>query len=127
MGKSEAYAHIKVDILKIVNCIPKGKVTTYKSIGKYLDVIPRQVAYILTMLSDEEKDQHPWYRVIGDKARLGKAKYDSKGRLQDDLLVDEGHQVDKGLMLNVDGAFVAVDDLNSGVTKHKYHKSEKSI
>lgn len=127
MANSEAFADIKLDILNIVNCIPKGKVTTYKTIGNYLDVIPRQVAYILTILSDEEKQSHPWYRVIGEKAKLGKAKYDANGKLQDDLLVDEGHSVDKGLLLNVEQVFITVEELNTGIVKHKYYKENSNV
>ena len=125
MAKSQAFALIKIDILKIVKCIPKGKLTSYKAIGNYMDVVPRQVAYIISTLSDEEKDESPWYRVIGEKAKLGKTKLDSKGNTQESLLVVEGHQVDKGIVADVDKVFVEVDDLNTGVLKHKHYLSEK--
>ena len=127
MAKSQAFALIKIDILKIVSCIPKTRITTYKAIGNYIDVVPRQVAYILSTLSDEEKQSYPWYRVIGEKAKLGKAKYDAKGRLQDELLKDEGHQVSKGIVLTAERAFISADDLDSGVVKHKHYLSEKEL
>lgn len=125
MAKSKAFALIKVDILKIVSCIPKGKLTTYKSIGNYMDVVPRHVAYILSTLSDEEKDAYPWFRVIGENAKLGKVKVSSDGTTQESLLVAEGHQVDKSTVTNVNSVLVLVDDLDSGILRHKHYLSEK--
>jgi len=125
MAKSRAFALIKIDILKIVNCIPKGKLTSYKAIGNYMDVVPRQIAYIISTLSDEEKDSYPWYRVVGEKAKLGKVKFDSKGNTQESLLAAEEHKVDKGIVADVDRVFIEVDDLNTGILKHKHYLSEK--
>jgi methylated-DNA-protein-cysteine methyltransferase related protein len=55
MPKSPAFIRIKADVLKIVTAIPLSRVTTFRSIGEHFDVMPRHVAYILTMLSPEEK------------------------------------------------------------------------
>ncbi len=93
MPKSAAFIRIKADILGIVEAIPEGRVTTYGAIGRHLDVMARHVAYILTMLSDEEKARHPWYRVVGDKGRIGKPKFNGFGISQTELLQSEGISV----------------------------------
>ncbi len=42
MAKSEAFARIKDQVLRIVAVIPESKITTYPSIGEHLAVMPRQ-------------------------------------------------------------------------------------
>ena len=95
MPKSAAYIRIKADVLRIVKAIPVGRVATFADIGCHLDVMPRHVAYILAMLSDEEKARYPWHRVVADKGRLGKPKSNSFGISQADLLRSEGLAVSK--------------------------------
>lgn len=89
MPKSSAFIRIKADVLKIVAAIPPSRVTTFRSIGEHLDVMPRHVAYILTMLSPAEKDQIPWFRVVSDNAALGVPKTAVNGKSQADLLGEE--------------------------------------
>ena len=90
MPNSVAFSRIKADILRIVAEIPEGRVCTYGDIGRHLDVVPRHVAYILTMLSDAEKARYPWYRVVADGGRLGKPKSNGFGITQTELLSEEG-------------------------------------
>ncbi len=65
MAGSAAYARIRRDVLAITAAIPPGRVVTHAAIGAHLDVVPRHVAYILAMLTAEEKDALPWHRVVG--------------------------------------------------------------
>lgn len=65
MAGSAAYARIRRDVLAITAAIPAGRVVTHAAIGAHLDVVPRHVAYILAMLTAEEKDALPWHRVVG--------------------------------------------------------------
>ena len=118
MARSAAYARIKADILRIVEAIPDGRIATFGDIGRHLDVMPRHVAYILTMLSDEEKARVPWHRVVADKGKLGKPKFNGFGISQADLLASEGVEVtDRGvvadfgvrLVLPSDGRSAPVD------------------
>ncbi len=90
MPKSAAFIRIKADILRIVSAIPEGRIATYADIGRHLDVMPRHVAYILTMLGDEEKARIPWYRVVADGGRLGKLRTNGFGVSQAELLASEG-------------------------------------
>lgn len=118
MPKSPAFIRIKADVLKIVAAIPSSHVTTFRSIGEHLDVMPRHVAYILTMLSPAEKDQIPWFRVVSDNATLGVAKTAANGKSQADLLGEEGILVSSNTVASTFARiFIPATKLNSGVAK----------
>ncbi len=118
MPKSPAFIRIKADVLKIVAAIPAGRVCTFRSIGEHLDVMPRHVAYILAMLSDEEKNALPWYRVVADAGTLGAAKFSAEGRSQAALLNDDGIAASsKAITAGFDRLFIAAGLLKSGVVK----------
>jgi methylated-DNA-protein-cysteine methyltransferase related protein len=93
MAKSEAFARIKDQVLRIVATIPESKVTTYQSIGEHLAVMPRHVAYILSQLDDSTKLDVPWYRVVSADGSLGVPKRDPNGDSQAQLLQREGISV----------------------------------
>lgn len=75
MPKSPNFIRIKADVLRLVAEIPRGRVTTYGTIGKELDVMARHVAYILAMLTDEEADVVAWHRVVGQNGLLKATKH----------------------------------------------------
>ncbi|MEA5412030.1 MGMT family protein [Synechococcus sp. BA-120 BA3] len=93
MAKSEAFARIKDQVLRIVATIPESKITTYQSIGEHLAVMPRHVAYILSQLDDNTKLDIPWYRVVSADGSLGVPKRDPNGDSQAQLLQREGIDV----------------------------------
>jgi methylated-DNA-protein-cysteine methyltransferase related protein len=93
MAKSEAFARIKDQVLRIVATIPEAKITTYQSIGEHLAVMPRHVAYILSQLEDGAKLDLPWYRVVSGNGSLGVPKRDPNGDTQAQLLQREGIDV----------------------------------
>lgn len=116
MPKSPAFIRIKADVLKIVAAIPPSHITTFRSIGEHLDVMPRHVAYILTMLSPEEKTQAPWFRVVSDNATLGVPKIAANGKSQADLLGEEGILVsDNAITSAFERIFIPAAKLKSGV------------
>lgn len=90
MAKSEAFARIKDQVLRIVTTIPESKITTYQSIGEHLAVMPRHVAYILSQLDDNTKLEIPWYRVVSADGSLGVPKRNPNGDSQAQLLQREG-------------------------------------
>lgn len=90
MAKSEAFARIKDQVLRIVTTIPESKITAYQSIGEHLAVMPRHVAYILSRLDDGTKLDVPWYRVVSADGSLGVPKRDPNGDSQAQLLQREG-------------------------------------
>jgi methylated-DNA-protein-cysteine methyltransferase-like protein len=95
MPKSAAFVRIRADVLAIVRAIPEGRVVTFKAIGAHLDVMPRHVAYILRMLTPEEKATIPWHRAVADSGVLDKPKFDGAGQSQADLLAAEGWLIDE--------------------------------
>jgi alkylated DNA nucleotide flippase Atl1 len=76
MAKSKAFIGIKRDVCLIVSTIPAGRVTTFASIGTYMSVVPRHIAYILSTLTEEEQLTHPWHRVVGQAGKLGRIRLD---------------------------------------------------
>lgn len=105
-------------MLAIVRAVPAGKVVTFKAVGAHLDVMPRHVAYILRMLTPQEKDAIPWHRVVPDDGRLTTLKTDGRGRLQAGLLEDEGWTIDgAGALVGFERRRVGIAGLNSGVPK----------
>lgn len=115
MSKSEAFTKIKNDVIKIVGCIPHGKITTFKAIGNYMTVMPRHVAYILSQLSPEEQDEIPWHRVVGDLGKLGKEKTNARGQSQSELLTTEGLLVASSRIANFESVFIQASSLNCTV------------
>ena len=112
MPKSAAFIRIKADILRIVAKIPEGRVATFGDIGRHLDVMPRHVAYILTMLGDEAKARYPWRRVVADRGRLGKPKSNSFGISQAEMLELEGLRISKsGIIEDFDSVFVITTEI----------------
>lgn len=111
MPKSAAYERIKTGILRIVATIPEGRVATFGDIGRHLDVMPRHVAYILTTLSDDEKARFPWHRVVAEKGKLGKPKFNGFGISQAELLASEGIEVtDQGMIADFGARLVLPSD-----------------
>lgn len=99
MPKSAAFIRIKSQVLEITQTIPAGQVTSFRAIGNYLDVVPRQVAYILAMLSAEEQALVPWYRVVNDDGTLSRPKYDASGATQAQMLIADGVNVQANLAI----------------------------
>lgn len=90
MAKSEAFARIHREVMQVAAAIPAGRVATFADIGNFLDVVPRQVAFLLARRNDPGRETAPWYRVVADDGRLGRPKHDAWGRSQRELLEAEG-------------------------------------
>jgi methylated-DNA-protein-cysteine methyltransferase related protein len=117
MAKSKAFSRIKEQVMSITACIPVGRVCTYRSIGLHLDVMPRHVAYILTMLSPVEKDNVPWYRVVSDAGSISAPKT-AKAIEQVEYLAMEGVVIDKAKKIHdFESVFLAAEELGSCIEK----------
>lgn len=78
--------------------IPRGKITTYKSLAERFDSHPRAVARILTTNKDKT---FPCYKVICSDGKLG--GYNKLlGKSKKDLLEKEGVKVYKNSILHRD-------------------------
>jgi methylated-DNA-protein-cysteine methyltransferase related protein len=118
MLRSEAAFRTKEQVLLIVAAIPEGRFTTYGSIGEYLQVPARRVAYILATLSAEERVTVPWYRVVPESGAFSTVKRQSDGKAQAELLSTEGILIGGGnVKALVASAFVEAGKVNSGVPK----------
>ncbi len=116
MAKSEAYARIKADVYAIARAIPVGQITTFVALGEFLDVVPRQVAFLLALRNDEAREATHWHRIVSDGGVLGRAKYDAFGRTQASLLQADGLNVGPtGRVIDFERHFFAPTIDNTGV------------
>lgn len=118
MPASPFYARIKAQVLQLTAAVPAGRVCTFQSIGEYLDVVPRQVAYLLSQLDAEEQQRVPWYRVVAADGTLGTPKQNRDGTTQAELLRAEGVSV-RGNRVEPDFAArcITAEQLPSGLAR----------
>jgi methylated-DNA-protein-cysteine methyltransferase related protein len=118
MPASPVFARIKAQVLQLTSAIPAGKVCTFQSIGKHLDVVPRHVAYVLSQLEDSEKRTFAWHRVLSSDGSLGTPKTGADGRAQAELLRDEGLLISNNrIEPDMSRVFIAASALDSGLPK----------
>ena len=128
MPKSTAFAQIKAGVIEITANIPVGRVTTYGAIGEHLNVMPRHVAYILTMLNIEEKLALPWYRVVADRGTISLGKLTARHHAQIDYLQQEGIQITtKNQVENFDELFCSPRQLVDWDRHEKYYLKDDLI
>lgn len=94
MPRSPHFIRIKGQVLELTRAIPPGRVTAFGDIGDYLEVVPRHVAWILATLDDEEYQEVPWHRVVGEGGVVPKRRA-RPGPDQAELLAMEGVTVVK--------------------------------
>lgn len=93
---SGARLQFKSEVLAVVAAIPEGRVTTYGTIAKHLQVTPRQVAFILATLTAQESKTLPWFRVVAADGVVSSTKLGAVGRKQIARLRAEGISVTLG-------------------------------
>ena len=57
--------------MRLVKCIPAGRVTTFDEIASALHLSPRLVATSLSSLSEDERQCVPWHRVVARGGAIG--------------------------------------------------------
>lgn len=118
MAGSPFFARIKSDVIAIVAAIPPGRVVTFSDIGAHLDVMPRHIAYILTMLDDAERMALPWHRVVAKDGRLLVSETSAWPSPQAAQLLDEGIVVlREGRLADLAAVHIAIEALESGVPR----------
>lgn len=121
--RSAFFARIKMQVLQLTSAVPAGKVCTYQSMGKHLDVMPRHVAYILSQLEPHEKLEYPWHRVVSADMSLGAPKQNPDGTTQADLLRNEGLLISGNKVISsVERVLIDAANLPSGLAKQKRPK-----
>ena len=109
MAKSTAAARVRAEVIRLVSLIPKGKFTTYGSIAVHMNVTPRQVATVLSHLTDEESKALPWHRVVAAEARISCGMDPELADRQRAKLEKEGMKVDaRGFIVDADSHFHVV-------------------
>ena len=120
MATSPFFARIREHVLQLTKAVPEGKVCTYQSMGEYLDVMPRHVAYILSQLEDNEKFVYPWHRVVSGDATLGTPKKNPDGTSQAELLRAEGILVSGNKVASsFERVFISAAQLPSGLARQQ--------
>lgn len=120
MPASPFFARIREHVLQLTAAVPEGKVCTYQSMGEFLDVMPRHVAYILSQLGEAEKFVYPWHRVVGGDGSLGSPKKNPDGTTQAELLRQEGILVSGNKIESTfERVFVAAEALGSGLPRQQ--------
>ncbi len=99
MAKSAAFARIKKEVLTLSQQIPLGQVSSYSLIGEILEVMPRHVAYILAMLSEQERESVPWHRVVANHGEIKTTAHRWQAS-QMTLLEAEGHAIEHNCIQN---------------------------
>jgi methylated-DNA-protein-cysteine methyltransferase-like protein len=109
MAKSQAFARIRAEVLRLVALIPEGKFTTYGSIAVHMNVVARHVATVLSRLTDEESKALPWHRVVSADARISPNMDAKLAAKQKRLLKSEGLRIDReGFIQDADTHFHVV-------------------
>jgi len=107
--KSQAFARIRAEVIRLVGLIPKGKFTTYGSIAIHMNVMARHVAFVMSSLTKEEAAALPWHRVVSADARISPKMPAKTANLQRRRLRSEGMKVDlEGYIQNSDDHFHVV-------------------
>lgn len=105
-ARSKAFARMRVEALRLVGLIPRGKFTTYGSIAVHMNVQARDVAFFLSRLTEEESAALPWHRVVGKEARISPNMDAELAKRQRERLEAEGMMVDtNGFIQNDDAHF----------------------
>ncbi len=106
---SVASARIRAEVTRLVGMIPPGKFTTYGSIAIHMNVTARQVANVMSGLTEEESARLPWQRVVSADARISRNMNPELALLQRQKLESEGTVVGRnGKILDDESHFHVV-------------------
>lgn len=94
------------DVWEVVRLIPKGRVTSYGAIAKYLGSAgsARTVGYAMNA-SHSSKKKIPAHRVVNSKGMLSGKHHFGSSDAMEYLLKKEGIQVKKDCIVDFDGIF----------------------
>lgn len=107
--KSAALARMRAEVIRLAGLIPRGKFTTYGSIAVHMNVTARQVASVLSRLTEKEAAALPWHRVVAAEGRLSRGMDANLRAEQRRRLEYEGLRLDKsGFIQDADAHFHVV-------------------
>jgi methylated-DNA-protein-cysteine methyltransferase related protein len=88
----------KEQVIKLVNQIPAGKVSTFGEIAKQIQdhkISAQMVGWILSGMKSEEWELCPWYRVVNKEGYISSLKLGTKGMVQKQTLLGEGYTLNE--------------------------------
>ncbi len=99
-----------IQVYKVVQRIPQGKVSSYGRIAHMLGSpkAARAVGYALSALKRPDSDEAytsatvPWQRVVNSQGRISIHHREETAQKQARLLREEGVEVDENLRINLD-------------------------
>jgi methylated-DNA-protein-cysteine methyltransferase-like protein len=91
--KSQAFARIRAEVIRLVGRVPEGKFTTYGSIATHMNAQARHVAFVLARLTPEESEGLPWHRVVASDGQISPSMPVSLARRQRSRLRAEGLRI----------------------------------
>lgn len=59
-------------LLALLQTVPSGRVTTYDALAQALESTPVLVQSTLARLTEDERDTHPWHRVVAKGGAIGR-------------------------------------------------------
>ena len=86
-------------VYEIIKNIPKGKVTTYGSIGIKLNISPRLVGRILH--NNPDPDKYPCHRVVRSNGTIAEGFAFGGESAQIERLISEGVEIKNGRICNL--------------------------
>jgi methylated-DNA-protein-cysteine methyltransferase related protein len=93
---------------------------TFRDVGAHLDVMPRHVAYLLSMRREGFDADVPWLRAVPDSGTLQTPKHGDDDEIQANLLRDEGIVIGQGgSIMNFAAHVCNVAGLPHAVAKQK--------
>ncbi|OGM29780.1 hypothetical protein A2801_00035 [Candidatus Woesebacteria bacterium RIFCSPHIGHO2_01_FULL_41_10] len=98
-------SQFKLNVIKVVRSIPRGKVASYGQIALYIGVprAARQVGWILRGLKGEGMENVPWWRVVSNEGRISlKGNWNVTAEDQRRLLLAEGVRVSKDYTFDIE-------------------------
>ncbi len=103
MPKSSAGARIRVEVIRLIALVPKGRFTTYGSLAVHMNVAALHVASVLSNLTKEESATLPWHRITASDGRISPRMPPASATKQRARLKAEGMKLDqKGFIQNPD-------------------------
>ena len=89
------------NLQRLLDKIPKGKVTTYKEIARAMGI--KGCRYVGQLLNkNPEPDKYPCYKVVRSNGKSGGYSGGQKNKIQ--RLQNDGIEIKKGKVLNFDNA-----------------------
>ena len=112
MAGSDAFARITRDTLKVVAMVPRGRVTTFQSVGNCIAVPARHIAFALSRVVaglGAKQASIPLHRVVGNNGKLPTQPMDASTRLQEEKIVVLRGYVEAFAALFIDASSLSVD------------------